>query len=100
MLANYIIAQLIRSPELESFCHGYDAYTLAEIHASFSNIDRISATFQKQCLMTYPAGHHFNEVIYLQNTDPLIKVYSWQSVKSYSGGTCLLDMGLHPTEVL
>lgn len=74
ILTNYLLAQFIRSPELESFCQQYDAYSLAEIHASFSNVDRISAIIQKQRLMTYPAGQHFNGVIYLYNTDPFIKV--------------------------
>lgn len=74
VITNYLAAQFIRSPELESFCRQYDAYSLAEIHASFSNVDRISAIIQKQRLMTYPAGQHFNGVIYLYNTDPFIKV--------------------------
>jgi hypothetical protein len=73
-LLTIYLARFLRSPELETFCQQYNALSPAEIHASFSNIDRISAIIQKQRLLTYPAGQHFNGVIYLYNTDPLMKV--------------------------
>ncbi|KAG2001619.1 hypothetical protein GB937_010062 [Aspergillus fischeri] len=68
------LAQFLRSPELEALCQQYNASTPAEIHASFSNTDRISAIIQKQRLLSYPAGQSFNGVIYLYNTNPFIKV--------------------------
>ncbi|EYE90406.1 uncharacterized protein EURHEDRAFT_417473 [Aspergillus ruber CBS 135680] len=69
------LAQFLRSPELEAFCQQYNASTPAEIHASLSNTDRISAIIQKQRLLSYPAGQNFNGVIYLYNTNPFIKEY-------------------------
>ncbi|EAW25652.1 uncharacterized protein NFIA_044710 [Aspergillus fischeri NRRL 181] len=69
------LAQFLRSPELEALCQQYNASTPAEIHASFSNTDRISAIIQKQRLLSYPAGQSFNGVIYLYNTNPFIKEY-------------------------
>lgn len=63
------------SPELEQFCLQYNALTPAEIHTSFSNIDRISAIIQKQRIIQYPAGQSYNGVVYLYNTNPLIQVY-------------------------
>ncbi|EYE90581.1 uncharacterized protein EURHEDRAFT_466851, partial [Aspergillus ruber CBS 135680] len=68
-------AQFLRSPELEAFCSQYNASTPAEIHTSFSNLDRISAIIQKQRLLSYPAGQGYNGVLYIYNTNPFIREY-------------------------
>ncbi|KAG2001441.1 hypothetical protein GB937_010175 [Aspergillus fischeri] len=40
-------AQFLQSPQLEAFCEQYNASTLAEIHSSFCNKDRITIIIQK-----------------------------------------------------
>jgi hypothetical protein len=69
-------AQFLRNPQLEEFCRQYGASTLAEIHKSFSNKDRISAIIQKQRLLSYPQGQYVNGLIFLKQIDNSIKVYT------------------------
>jgi hypothetical protein len=76
------LAQFLQSPELKAFCQQYNASTPAEIHALFLNIDRISAIIQKQHLLSYPAGQHFNRVIYLYNTNHFIQVSAYKLLSS------------------
>lgn len=73
MITSYI-AQFLRNPQLEEFCRQYNASTLAEIHSSFCNKDRIAAIIQKQRLISYPNGQDINGLIFLQNTDRHLKV--------------------------
>ncbi|CBF80826.1 predicted protein [Aspergillus nidulans FGSC A4] len=79
------LAKFLRSPELEAFCQQYNASTPAEIHASLSNIDRISAIIQKQRLLTYPEGQDFNGVVYISNINPTLKQYVQQKYRDPDG---------------
>ncbi|BCR90626.1 uncharacterized protein ACHE_60512A [Aspergillus chevalieri] len=72
---NLTTAQFLRNPQLEEFCRQYNASTLAEIHSSFCNKDRIAAIIQKQRLISYPNGQDINGLIFLQNTDQHLKDY-------------------------
>ena len=67
-------AQFLRNPQLEDFCQEYGASTLAEIHKSFSNKDKISTIIQKQRLLSNPQGQYINGLIFLQEIDNSIKV--------------------------
>lgn len=60
--------------KLEAFCRQFGASTLAEIHANLSNKDNIGACIQQARLFSHPQGQDINGVIFLQNTNPLIKV--------------------------
>lgn len=79
------LAKFLRSPELEAFCQQYNASTPAEIHASLSNIDRISAIIQKQRLLTYPEGQDFNGVVYISNINPTLKQYIQEKYRDPDG---------------
>lgn len=68
------IAQFLRSPQLEDFCGQFGASTLAEVHRSLSNKSKIGACVQQARLFFYPEGQDLNGVVFLQNTNPLIKV--------------------------
>ncbi|CBF71257.1 hypothetical protein AN6691.2 [Aspergillus nidulans FGSC A4] len=85
LVTNYSIAKFLRSPELEAFCQQYNASTPAEIHASLSNIDRISAIIQKQRLLTYPEGQDFNGVVYISNINPTLKQYIQEKYRDPDG---------------
>jgi hypothetical protein len=73
-LTGYQIAQFLRNPQLEAFCQQYNASTLAEIHSSFRNKDRIATIIQKQRLLSYPNGQDIDGLIFLQNTNQNITV--------------------------
>lgn len=73
----FISAQFLRNPQLEAFCQQYSASTLAEIHSSFCNKDRISAIIQKERLLSYPNGQDINGLIFLQNIDQSMRVSIW-----------------------
>lgn len=66
---NWFLAQFLRNPQLEDFCRAHGASTLAEIHASFCNKDRISAIIQKQRLLSYPQGQYINGLLFLKQID-------------------------------
>ena len=75
LLTNYLyLAQFLRTPQLETFCRQYNASTLAEIHSSFCNKDRIAAIIQKQRLLSYPNGQDINGLLFLQGIDQHMRV--------------------------
>src|SRR5699024_5520704 len=74
----FIAAQFLRNPQLETFCQQYSASTLAEIHSSFCNKDRISTIIQKERLLSYPNGQDINGLIFLQNVDQNVRVSTWK----------------------
>ncbi|BCR91198.1 uncharacterized protein ACHE_70041S [Aspergillus chevalieri] len=83
-------AQFLRSPQLEAFCQQYGASTLAEIHSSFCNKDRIATIIQKQRLLSYPNGQDINGLLFLQNRDSLINEYIQEKYHD-SQGTMIMD---------
>jgi hypothetical protein len=64
----------MRSPQLEAFCRQYNASTLAEIHASFCNKDKIAAIIEKQRFLSYPNGQSVNGLICMRDMDQHLKV--------------------------
>ncbi|EAA67000.1 hypothetical protein AN8575.2 [Aspergillus nidulans FGSC A4] len=78
-------AQFLRSPQLEAFCEQYNTSTLAEIHISFCNKDRISAILQKQRLLAYPNGQDIDGVIFLQQSNQHIKDYIQETYHDSEG---------------
>jgi hypothetical protein len=66
----------LKSPGLLELCGKYGASTLQEIHASFGNIDRISAILQKERLFSYPKGKAYNGLLYELQRNPSLKVSS------------------------
>lgn len=96
-----MLAQFLRSPQLEAFCQQYGASTLAEIHSSFCNKDRIATIIQKQRLLSYPNGQDINGLLFLQNRDSLINVSGsnhplphWMTIRMLM--KCL---GIHSREI-
>jgi hypothetical protein len=63
VLINYLGRFLI-SPALRELCQSYATKTLAEIHDSLQNTDRISAVIRKQKLLDFPQGQDLNGVIF------------------------------------
>lgn len=50
------LGRFLRNPVLEQFCKQYKKASLAQIHASFATMDRISRLIQKEKLTLYPEG--------------------------------------------
>ncbi|KAK2793175.1 hypothetical protein FQN52_001823 [Onygenales sp. PD_12] len=69
------LSSFLKSPALQAFCHKYDAQSLAEIHTSFSNMDRFRAMIQKQRLLAFPAGQSYNGVLFELERNPALKEY-------------------------
>jgi hypothetical protein len=53
----------LHSAELQSFVRENKGRTLAEIHASFNNIDIVQSLIRKQQLLDFPAGRDFQGTI-------------------------------------
>lgn len=58
------LARFLQSPELQNFCQQYNKASLAQIHNSFANYDRIAALIKRERLLSYPEGRHFNGVLF------------------------------------
>ncbi|KAF1814376.1 hypothetical protein P152DRAFT_413142 [Eremomyces bilateralis CBS 781.70] len=51
---------------MQRFCTQHQGTSLADVHQSFSNLDKISALIKKQRLLSYPFGQSIAAVIILQ----------------------------------
>jgi hypothetical protein len=54
--SKYILAGLLKHPDLQAFCQKYNGQTLSTIHKSFANQDKISAMITKWRVGFYPKG--------------------------------------------
>ncbi|KAL2059279.1 hypothetical protein ABVK25_000571 [Lepraria finkii] len=68
-------ARFLQNPLLKAFCEKYHTQHISQIHASLSNMDRISAMIYKQKVLHYPEGQDFNGVLWEyqvrhENADP------------------------------
>ncbi|BCR90382.1 uncharacterized protein ACHE_60268A [Aspergillus chevalieri] len=65
----------LKSPALQQFCHDNNAFTLADVHQSLNNTDRVTAIIQRQKLLHFPEGQHYNGVAFEMQINPQIKEY-------------------------
>lgn len=77
LVANQL-AQFLQNLQLETFCWEHSASTLAELHPSFANKDKIAAIIQKQRFLSYPSGQDINGLIFLKNIDQGLNVSTLQ----------------------
>lgn len=54
----YYIASLLKNPLLVEFCKEFNGKSLADVHKSLVNMDKISLIIKKQKLLAYPYGQH------------------------------------------
>ncbi|KAF1808089.1 hypothetical protein P152DRAFT_256707 [Eremomyces bilateralis CBS 781.70] len=62
--AKLTLAKFMQSEALRDFCLQYNKASLAEVHQSFGNMDRISALIRKERLLLNPHGTHFQGVVF------------------------------------
>ncbi|KMP09240.1 hypothetical protein CISG_04911 [Coccidioides immitis RMSCC 3703] len=72
---NLTLTSFLKSPALEELCLENNTSSLSNIHASLTNMDRISTIIRKQRLLCYPEGQGYNSVLLEQSRNPAIKEY-------------------------
>ncbi|EGE86700.2 hypothetical protein BDDG_09650, partial [Blastomyces dermatitidis ATCC 18188] len=72
---NMTLSFFLKSPALQKFCDEYNSQSLAEIHISFTNMNRFRAILQKQQLLSFPAGQDYNEVLFQLDQNSALKDY-------------------------
>ncbi|EQL29657.1 hypothetical protein BDFG_07783, partial [Blastomyces dermatitidis ATCC 26199] len=88
---NMTLSFFLKSPALQKFCDEYNSQSLAEIHISFTNMNRFQAILQKQQLLSFPAGQDYNEVLFQLDQNPALKDYV-QNIHQNEEGLMIICM--------